>query len=436
MSIPTRLGPLGITLVAAAGTAIVALIWFGLASRSTGDPGKDRLMEDARVLHAAGDFEQARRTLAPVLANDDAPLEAVRGMAELEYLLGDYSAAEELLYQVVERAGAGVEVRADAEAALTLTHYQTGEYDKADGLFAGLEDAIELPLWELMTQVEGPPYQTDWSGLARIELPFLQTTEYDLPRVMVSANGRDLEATIDTGGDLFTLPSTAAAELGIEPVTTFEGTFAGGVTAQYGYAILDELRLGQLTLHNVPITIGAQDTAVIGTGLLRQFLPTLDYPGSQLVLQPRGSESAVDGATEIPFTLALTHVIVAKGSLDATPDLTYMVDSGLLDSDGASFIAPAATLELANIPIPEPQTVVGESGAGETTLDIGRFSIERLGLGPLALEGTTGLHGVFPAELGGEATGFVIHGSISHHFLRHYSWTIDFDRMVMVFTTK
>ena len=141
----------------------------------------------------------------------------------------------------------------------------------------------------------------------------------------------------------------------------------------------------------------------------------------------------MDGATEIPFTIALTHVIVAKGSLDATPDLTYMVDSGLLDSDGASFIAPTTTLEMANIPIPEPQTVVGESGAGETVLEIGRFPVERLGLGSLTLERTTGLHGVFPTELG-EAAGFAIQGSISHHFLRHYSWTIDFDRMVMVFT--
>lgn len=219
-------------------------------------------------------------------------------------------------------------------------------------------------------------------------------------------------------------------------MTTFAGTFAGGVTAQQGYAILDQLQLGELTLHNVPITIGAQDTAVIGTALLRQFLPTLDYLGSQLVLQPRGSDSAEVGATEIPFTIALTHVIVAKGSLDETPYLTYMVDSGLLDSDGAAFIAPAPTLELANIPIPETQTVVGESGAGETTLEIGRFSIERLGLGPLTLESTMGLHGVFPAELGGEATGFAIHGSISHHFLRHYWWTIDFERRVMVFGLK
>jgi len=113
-----------------------------------------------------------------------------------------------------------------------------------------------------------------------------------------------------------------------------------------------------------------------------------------------------------------------------------MVDSGLIDTEGASLIAPAATLELANIPMPETQTVAGESGAGEITLDIGRFPIERLGLGPLTLQATSGLFGVFPAELGEEATRFTINGSISHHFLRRYSWTIDFDRMVMVFTTK
>jgi hypothetical protein len=55
-----------------------------------------------------------------VFDEGDASLEVVRGMAELEYLLGDYVTAEMLLQQVVARAGKDIEVRADAEAALAL----------------------------------------------------------------------------------------------------------------------------------------------------------------------------------------------------------------------------------------------------------------------------------------------------------------------------
>jgi thioredoxin-like negative regulator of GroEL len=91
----------------------------------------------ARAAHAAGDFAAARRSIEPVVVARGAPLEAVRGMAELEYLLGDYDAAEALLDRIVNATRASSARRLDAEAALALVHYRTGRYDKARGLFAG-----------------------------------------------------------------------------------------------------------------------------------------------------------------------------------------------------------------------------------------------------------------------------------------------------------
>ena len=73
------------------------------------------------------------------------------------------------------------------------------------------------------------------------------------------------------------------------------------------------------------------------------------------------------------------------------------------------------------------------SGAGDTTLELGRFGISRLGLGALVQHDLAGLYGAFPDELCGAATGFPIHGLVSHHFLRHYRWTIDFAGMTMWF---
>jgi hypothetical protein len=43
-----------------------------------------------------------------------------------------------------------------------------------------------------------------------------------------------------------------------------------------------------------------------------------------------------------------------------------------------------------------------------------------------------GIHGVFPPQLAA-AAGFPVHGLVSHGFLRHYRWTIDFTRMTMRF---
>ena len=50
---------------------------------------EDERVAAARAAHAAGRFAEARRTVAPVIEEGDASLEVVRGMAELEYLLGD-----------------------------------------------------------------------------------------------------------------------------------------------------------------------------------------------------------------------------------------------------------------------------------------------------------------------------------------------------------
>ena len=60
-------------------------------------------------------------------------MEALRGLAELEYLLGDYVAAEALLRRVVEGAGKNRKARVDAEVALALVYLQTNRYRRHVG---------------------------------------------------------------------------------------------------------------------------------------------------------------------------------------------------------------------------------------------------------------------------------------------------------------
>ncbi len=44
----------------------------------------------------------------------------------------------------------------------------------------------------------------------------------------------------------------------------------------------------------------------------------------------------------------------------------------------------------------------------------------------------SGLYGVFP-DAWQELAGISVHGILSHGFLRHYAWTLDFDSMTMSF---
>jgi len=398
--------------------------------------------EAAREAHAAGDFVEARRRLRSVVGNGGGAAEAVRGLAELEYLLGDYVAAEALLRRVVEDMGRNRKARADAEVALALVYLQTNRYTAARGLFAGYEDAIDLPLWELMRSWgDKPPYRIEWSGASNVAIPFTRETDWQLPSVVIELDDQSVEARIDTGGDLLVLSPDVATALGITPVVTTTGTFAGGVQGSLGYGKLETMRLGGITLKDVPVAIAGLDTPVLGTGLLRQFLATIDYPGNQLVLRPPTNgaratlrtELAAADAVEVPFALALTHLIVARGSLDGVAPLTFILDSGLQDEEGAAFAAPPETLAAAGIAIPDTKEDVRETGAGHVPLQVGRFPVRRLSLGPLAQHDLLGFYGVFP-DAWKQPADFPIHGIVSHGFLRRYSWTLDFQAMTMIFS--
>jgi hypothetical protein len=236
---------------------------------------------------------------------------------------------------------------------------------------------------------------------------------------VIEVDGRAVDAWIDTGGDLLTLPHA----FGVTPLAEFCGTFSGC------YGRVGSVRLGALTVHDVPVATGDLERPVIGTGFLSRFLPTLDYPEGRLVLQPR--DAAPPAGVQVPFALASTHLIVARGSLSGR-DVTFLVDSGLRDEHGAAFTAPAATLAAAGIPLPATAPETGRTGAGEATMQLGRFSAPRLALGPLEQRDVTGLYGAFPTVLA-KAAGFPIGGLVSHGFLRRYRWTIDFTRMRMLF---
>jgi len=132
---------------------------------------------------------------------------------------------------------------------------------------------------------------------------------------------------------------------------------------------------------------------------------------------------------EIPFVLAATHFMMARGQLNDKEGLTFFVDSGLASE--AAFTAPLQTLKYAGIPIPETkvQEGIGGGGGGFAT---GQFPIKKLGLGPLVQENLKGDYGATPPQSYWRL-GFINDGIISHQFLRKYAWTIDFTMMKMIF---
>jgi len=404
----------------------------------------------ARLLYQAGDFEPARSLLRPLEEAEKPSAEALFRGADLDYLLGLYDRAEAGYKKGLALNPANDQARLQAEIKLAFVYYQTNQYAKAADLFKGAEGKIKLPHWDLMKSFgRERPYQIVWPGdFGMSKAPFLVTDP--LPVIAVEVQDRTIYALIDTGADMFMLDTEVAAAMGIKPLASMTGTFAGGKQAEVGFGRVDSLKIGQVILKAVPVSIlptqrfsqGFADGkftigGIVGTGVLKQFLPTLDYPGEQLVLRRADEEGRKDlrettagrAVAEVPFVLAMTHYMMARGMLDGKEGLTFFVDSGLAGE--AAFSAPIQTLKYAGIPVPETKVTdgIGGGGGGFAT---GEFKIARLGLGPLVQENLMGEYGANPPESYWRL-GFIQDGLISHQFLRRYSWTIDFGTMKMSF---
>lgn len=404
----------------------------------------------AKLLYQAGDFESALSLSRPLLDVEKPSNDMLFLAADLEYLLDRYDEAEKTLQRLTALNPGDLQFQARAQAKLVFAYYQSNQYSKSADLFKGLEGKIKLPVWDVMKAFgQERPYQVVWPpGIKLTVAPFVVTDP--LPVISVELQGRPIYALIDTGADAFVLDSEIAAAMGIKPVSAIMGTFAGGKQAELGFARADSLKIGEVTLKSVPISIlptqrfskgfsGGKYTigGIVGTGVLKQFLSTLDYGEGRLILRrpdEEGRRTMLQAAgktiVEVPFVMASTHFMMARGRLNDKDTLTFFVDSGLASE--AAFTAPSQTLKYAGIPIPETRVQEGIGGGGGGGFATGQFPVKKLGLGPLVQENLKGDYGITPPESYWRL-GFINDGIISHQFLRKYVWTIDFARMKMIF---
>ncbi|NQU85366.1 MAG: aspartyl protease family protein [Mariniphaga sp.] len=404
--------------------------------------------EYARKLFTIGDFIKSQEVLKPLITNPKATENDIYLFAHIAYLQGRYSDAEKLADLLFQTGSDAMKVK--AQVALAMIYYQTKQYGKAKNLFHGLEGKIQLALWDLMKSYDDEiPYQIDWNESSRTSIHFLKTDP--LPVVAIEINGKQINCIIDTGGELFYLDETVANSMGIKPVANQMETFAGGKTIEVGYAKVDNLKLGSVTIKSVPIKTGKikwiqvggdlEISGIITTGILQQFLSTMDYINGELVLRPRSelgremflAETKGKDIVEIPFVLALTHIMIVRGQLNGKGGFNLFLDSGLAD-ESAAILLPEQTMNYLGIPLPVMETIPEESGGlAGGGFTIGRFTMENVGLASLQQKKVGGLYGVFPPTLYMDCE-FIVDGLISHQYLKNYSWTIDFSRMVMAFS--
>ncbi|HEX8806842.1 MAG TPA: aspartyl protease family protein [Candidatus Aquilonibacter sp.] len=260
-----------------------------------------------------------------------------------------------------------------------------------------------------------------------------------LPVVHVVANGQPANFVIDTGGDVDLEPDFAE-RVGVKTEAGANGTFAGGKQAPMRTGMLASLSLGGATADDVPVHVlplhaeslfpNVKIDGLVGTTYFERFLVTMDYPHKQLILRPRSASAAfqvqakASGATIEPCLLVGDHLVVATAQVNDAPPGPFVFDSGFA---GGGVAASTELVKAAGIALDEAHAATVMGGGGAFTAV--PFVAKRVTVGNAVVENVRGAYNegqtfaTFP---------FTVWGMISNEFLRHFSYTVDFDAMTMV----
>jgi hypothetical protein len=195
---------------------------------------------------------------------------------------------------------------------------------------------------------------------------------------------------VDTGAPGVYLTPSFAREIGAVPAgPVIEGTSAGGDLG-FKPILLDDVKIGDVTIRNVPAGLGAKDfkvkflgltvfklNGVIGTQLLRNFSVTMDFGRHEFSLAPPGGvRPGLDGAV---LMLVLDEKIVVPSTIDgAGPFLLYLDTGAGTTLDLKSRALPRLQPEN---PRREVESVKGLSGETRSVPGL-RFVAKDLRLGP------------------------------------------------------
>jgi tetratricopeptide (TPR) repeat protein len=408
----------------------------------------------AHVHYYLGQFEESKKVITEVINQGESSFDNTLLLAKINYLEGNYETAIDLIEKEIQKSPRNIDIRLNGEQVLMYSYYQTNQFDKMKNLkvLKYIPPATEMIKW--FNSFEGEaPYQIDWNGNEYAEVEFSQTNP--IPVFQVELNGREMTFILDTGGDSIVLDNQTAKELGIEQVASVEGEGGGGLKADVGLGRADSLKLGDVTIKNVPVNIIAtrrfssifseeigEEVVVEGvltTKVFQQLFGTVDYENKKLVFRPKTAASknaflneiSSEEYVESSFYLTATHMMMTPGTIKGRPVMFFM-DSGLEDEYGASLSIQKKTLLDLGIPVPEtavnPSDIGGLGGAG---YEIGHAEVGGVGIGSFIQEDQLALYdpGMDNMYWG---HGFITDALLSHNYLKNYdSWTLDFHNMKM-----
>lgn len=362
--------------------------------------------------------------------------------ADAYYIAGDFDGA------VAAYAAEMQENPADAHARLRLAALRLYE-DDLDGASALLAEpatanasapGVQTLLDEIARRRSESAKRTAIDG-GQSSVPFIAVDP--LPTLHVRADGVDAVFLIDTGAPDIVLDPDFARELGLAVTSAGIGIFAGGKRAAVSRTVVPRLDVG--TAHAYAVSAAVLPTramrllpneridGILGTGFFERFLATIDYPRARLILQPRNADvsqrfqsaARAAGATIVPCWLVGDHFVLARARIGVAPEGLFLFDSGLA---GGGFMPSTALIAAAHL---KPDTAHASTGVGGGgPVQVVPVVAPSIAVGGAVQNDVPGSYtpqgsplGIFP---------FTVDGMISHLFLEHYAYTVDFTSMRIV----
>jgi hypothetical protein len=393
--------------------------------------GQSDIAKPAWALLKSGQLDEAAASARVALDDEDELPELRHILFNIHVLRGEYESA----LDEYARIPSGYVRFASLDDPVVNAYRHLGRYQDALAFaLARNRPAAEIAVLEKLVLA---PFVAELDRVAIVPFAEHPLTPY-LPAFDASINGQGLLAHIDTGGNYVVMGPDRARTLGIVVRDAGKGLH-GADAVPKSLGVADTFQLGDAIFRNVPVTVlasltGQQDFVIFGTNILQPFLATMDYPNNRLVLSPRGhgdlaaAHRAMFGGNirEVPFLLWSDHYMLAHGMLGRAAGW-FFVDSGLVmihEWQGAkkqsAFLASKAQYE--------------SLGVDSALVKTSPFELPgAIGLDDLPQTGHIAVVGdACPKDLGGVA----IYGLLSHAYLKHYAWTIDFDRRVYIFHTE
>ena len=419
---------------------MTVIVLFGFGVWSLGEAPVDAEKKAADDLFTQGYFKEAQERYETLSQSSPDNAEILHRLGSIRFFEGEFQKAIPYFRKV---ADLDPSKKKPMLAYTACACYLQKDYSNALKALKETGPVNLLNIEQVAYLAEHPPYSID-SPVDRTVVPFNKAAL--LPVIPIEVNSRKIFVLVDTGAVQLIIDSEHAKENGIKPIAqqTVQGA-AGGKEAPVSFAVVEAVTLGEIKVRDVPVMLaetrrfskdfGVEINGILGTELLMQFLPTLDYPNGELILRIRNEQNKAAIANtkakvRIPFIIDGIHAMYAQCRINGKSPVLMYFDSGLADTHGASLVLTGAAL--ADLGIAKPTEFEEGEGLGGAVRS--RYvDIDKVSVGNLIRTGQKATY-----QQGVEGTlltyaGYKTYGIISHHFLRHYRWTIDFDNRVFLF---